>query len=127
MTRQFGPDFREVLRRSWRCPCDGESHRGLAPVSHQAADSVRRMSEGIAQLTGHDCQACPWFALFDPLVDEVQQIVTLAREGLGASAMGSDPPAILIDAVRVYLRAYNATTAHDAEQERKRLEAANKG
>lgn len=84
------------------------------------------MSGHIEQLTGHRPDSCPWRAFYDPFVAKVVHVAVLAEKGLGASELGDDPPAIILDALPLYFRAYNATKAHDMDLERKQREAQNR-
>lgn len=85
--------------------------------------SVQSMAGHIEALTGHRPDSCPWRSVYDPLVAEVVRVAQLADKGLALAELGDDPPAILLDAMSVYYRAFNATRGHDMELERKQREA----
>lgn len=98
-------------------------------MSHETVETPRGLGASVAgikdhykTLTGSEPPTCPWRVFYDPLVSAVVGAVTAAREQLAVSVLGGDPPAILIDGIRVYLAARNATQAHDHEQEKKRRE-----
>jgi hypothetical protein len=71
----------------------------------------------IREITGHAPETCPWRVFYDPLVAHVIGIMNLSSEGLGAAALGEDPPGILLDGLRVYIAARNATRAHDWDRD----------
>ena len=115
----MSPDARKHIRQCWGCDCDGESHktRGL-PLGAQKY-VVDIMANTIEKLTGYRPPTCPWRAMYDPLVGPVIDISRLGREGLGMHAMDDDTPAIVQDALSIYVRARNATKAHDDAEEHK--------
>jgi hypothetical protein len=79
------------------------------------------MASAIEKLTGYRPPTCPWRAMYDPLIGPVIRIAMLGKAGLGH--MAPTEPAILADAVAVYLQARNTVAAHDeAEAAKLRLE-----
>jgi hypothetical protein len=80
---------------------------------------MRALKAHIKELTGHEPPTCPWRVFYDPLVDEVIRVATLASNNLGMSALGADPIGIVEDALVVYFAARAATRAYDDEQRRK--------
>ena len=113
------PAVLKQLRRAWQCDCDGVSHKDTRPLSTvtKATDS---MGDGIESLTGHRPRTCPWRVFYHPLVREVVQLATLAEKNLGGPAMGDDPPAVLLDALALYMRARDVTAMKDREAELKK-------
>lgn len=113
---------RKHIRQCWGCDCDGVSHQSkLRPVGAQKF-VVDAMADAIEKLTGYRPPTCPWRAMYDPLVPEVIRVAALADKGLGMAALDDDPPAILIDALSIYLAAKAATRSHDeAEEHRERM------
>lgn len=116
-----------MVRAAYGCDCDGVSHR-LGAVEHEAdhagmIQSVRAALGAIESVVGVRPSTCPWRAFYDPLVVEVLDVCTLAEKSLGASYLGADPPAVLVDAVALYLRCRDAALAHNLEQQRKKSEA----
>lgn len=81
---------------------------------------MSRMADHMETLTGYRPETCPWRSMYDPLVADVQEAVTLKE--YGPISLGDDPPALVIDALRVYLRARNATKKHDDDREMERIE-----
>lgn len=81
------------------------------------------MKGHIEALTGYRPDTCPWRVFYDPLVAEVIRVASLAEKGLGLAALGSSPLGIVIEALPVYFRSYNATRSHDLDLERKQREA----
>lgn len=80
------------------------------------------MANAIERLTGHRPPTCPWRAMHDPLVGPVIDAASLADKGLGMWGLDDDPPAILVDAMTVYLKAREAVSKHDdAEDHKKRM------
>ena len=79
------------------------------------------MAAAIEKLTGYRPPTCPWRAMYDPLIGPVIEAAMMGKAGLGH--MVPDEPAILGDAIRVYLKARNTVQAHDdAEASKRRLE-----
>jgi hypothetical protein len=64
-------------------------------------------------VTGARPVTCPWRALYAPLVREVMEAMAFDENGNLAIALGSDPPAVLVDGIAVFKRAYAATQAED--------------
>lgn len=85
---------------------------------------MEAMAGHMEKLTGHRPETCPWRAMYDPLVADIHGIVAL--KDYGDAALGDDPPALHLDALRVYLRARGATEAHDLKQEREAREREHK-
>lgn len=86
--------------------------------------AVESMRVAIKRITGYMPLGCPWYAMTDPLIPQIIQAATLADQGLGHLAFDSDdPPALLVDALDVYLRARTVTYAHDNENEHKARQA----
>lgn len=113
---------RAAWRERWGCDCDGRSHElgGYRPDG--AHRSIRAIAKHIEELTGHEPPSCPWRALYDPLVAEVVGLANLGDEGFGQSALEPDPPAILLDALEVFIAAKRSVRAHYQEQARKKHE-----
>jgi len=91
------------------------------------------MQGHIEELTGHRIDTCPWRALYHPLVGEAIRIASLADHNLAVAELGDDPPAILLDALSVYLTSRKAVRNHydkvDADKRKKeheRLRAKNR-
>lgn len=80
-------------------------------------NAVLGLKSEIREITGHAPETCPWRVFYDPIVARVVGIATLAEEGLGAPALGDDPPAILLDGLRVYFTSRNATRAYDWDRD----------
>lgn len=81
------------------------------------------MAGEIEKLTGYRPPACPWRAFYSPIVTQTVQLAIMAEKGLGMAELDDDPPAIWLDAIKVYLSSYAAVRNHDAEVERKKREA----
>lgn len=85
--------------------------------------SARNFAGFIRELTGYEPHTCPWRAFYDPIVKAVLSLRPLAEDKLIESALGPDPPAVILDAYAMYVRAYNVTRADEMEHERKQREA----
>lgn len=81
------------------------------------------MAGEIEKLTGHRPPACPWRAFYAPIAAQTVQLAILAEKGLAMAELGDDPPAIWLDAIKVYLSSYAAVRNHDMEAERKKRES----
>lgn len=90
-------------------------------MTHQRM-AVLEIAKAIEKLTGYRPPTCPWYAMTDPLVGPVIEAARLAEKGLGAWALDEDPPAVVLDAMSVYLTARESVRAHDeAEDHKQRL------
>ncbi len=115
----MGPEARKHIRQCWGCDCDGESHEGgTRPLGAQKY-VVDIMAATIEKLTGYRPPTCPWRAMYDPLVGPVIRAARMADRGLGHLATDQDPPAILVDALGVYLDARENVRNHDDAEEHK--------
>lgn len=77
------------------------------------------LKDHIEAVVGTPPVTCPWRVFYYPLVSEVIDLATLAESHLAQHALGDDPPAILLDALAVYLRARAAVRSHDLEEAEK--------
>ena len=101
------------LRRAWRCDCGGAADEH-APIPRAGVSAyVLGAKAGIKEITGHEPPTCPWRSFYDPIVSRVIGIATLANDGLAMAELGTDPPAVVLDGLRTYLAARNATKAFD--------------
>lgn len=124
----MGSSARKRIRECWRCDCDGVSHRSGVRSKGSEQYVVDLMADGIEQLTGYRPPTCPWRAMYDPLVAPVIRAARFGDRGLGHLATDEDPPAVLIDALGVYLSAREATRNHDdAEEHKAAIAKAKKG
>lgn len=112
----MGPDARLKIRQCWRCDCDGKSHLNEERVVGAEKYAVDSMADVIERLTGHRPPTCPWRAMQDPLVGPVIRAAKKGERGLG-KWLPDDPPAILADAVDVYLDARDAVRNRDDAEE----------
>lgn len=121
----MGVDALSVLRRAWRCDCDGESHEGREETG---AESVltRSMGDHVESITGVRPMSCPWRSFFDPVVKAVIGVAILADENLGLAVLDDETPALITDALPIYIHAKLATRSHDMEEDRKKREAKRK-
>jgi hypothetical protein len=92
----------------------------------QLAYAMRAMQAHIEFLTGSKPPTCPWRVFYDPLVDKVVEAANAAKNNAIGVVLGDDPPAIILDGLRVYNTARSATEAHDFDEEKKRREAERK-
>jgi hypothetical protein len=93
-------------------------------VSHEASSlydkhsmdvGVKRHLEVMQRITGHAPPTCPWRVQYSPLVREVLAAMEHEENGNLAVGIGSDPPAILVDAIGEYKRALQAVRNDDAK------------
>lgn len=91
-------------------------------MSHEASEADNRPGDNvwreaqfstIERITGYAPPTCPWRATYDPLVKEVLELWGAVEDGYLDTALGDDPPAILIDALSCFRRAYQATKTND--------------
>lgn len=114
------------MRQAYACDCAGEPIVDVLEIDPRDAGmvaSVRAVLGAIESLVGYRPTTCPWRAFYHPLVTEVMDVVALSSEHLGLAYLGTDPPAILVDAIALYLRCKAATLAHFMEADRKKREA----
>ena len=84
----------------------------------------------IETVTGHAPGTCPWRSFSVPIVREVLAVAWALRSSNLSSAIGTDPPHKLAQAIGVYDRAYQSTKADeerlqsDERAAKRRVEAA---
>lgn len=71
----------------------------------------------IENVTGSAPPTCPWQAFRDPVVHDVLAAFGWYSNGQVTAMLGADPPAHLIDGLRVYDAAINATRADRMDRE----------
>lgn len=111
------------MRRSYACPCEGESW----PAGREHRDPIGRAAIGALSVVRDVCGAeppeCPWHAWSDPEVAAVVSAWHWYEKGQLSTLLGDDPPAWIVDGVRVFASALDASRADVLDQERKAREA----
>lgn len=107
------------------CDCDGVRRE---PVDSGADEGLRGHLRVIAHVTGHRPPTCPWRGLYEPLVHDVINASPFKGGDL-TQAIGVDPDNRLAQAIGVYRRSVEATTADERrieaeERERQKNHAA---
>lgn len=93
------------------------------PIGHSAVAGL----EAVRRVCGSTPPECPWHAWSDPEVAAVVSAWTWYDKGQLAMLLGTDPPQWMVEAVREFGRALDASRADVMELERRAREAANRG
>ncbi len=112
-----------MWRKCWGCDCDGVSHRAGGYPATGPQRAVAGALGHIEEVTGRRPPTCPWRAFYDPLVRRVIDIMLLSTVGGSMAELGDDPPAILLDALKVYVSSRQATERYYRPIDRKKAEA----
>lgn len=116
------PDVLKRWRRVWGCDCAGEDLGADTEVG-SAESGLRGHLRTVQRVTGTRPSTCPWRSLYDPLVQEVLHLMWSEQP---ESLLEEECPALLVEALGVYIRARNATRAEDMRLEDERRKAARK-
>jgi len=114
--------MRAEIRRAYRCPCDGRSHRQHGRVVSRRARAVLGELAAVEKLTGSRPNACPWAGFYDPEVALVLQAYDFFLEGQASEFWGNDPPWWMVLAVRHYHRVLGRVRADAIKLARKKSE-----
>lgn len=106
------PSALAVLRAAWGCDCDGKSHRAGGYTPSGPAATAQRHLDVIQSVTGHRPPTCPWRALSDPLVAKTLNLSIGADNNYAMAKLGPNPPAVLLDALDVFIVSRNAGRRH---------------
>lgn len=98
---------------AWDCDCEPHDE---APTDYDvdvAALHRKSSRAAIEQITGHVPTGCPWRAYDDPVVIEAMESYAWFESGQLEMAIGADPPAVLVEAIRIYHSALASVRAAD--------------
>lgn len=116
------------MRRAYRCPCDGESHRAPGRPAGGRALAVVSELDLIEASTGDRPKTCPWWAFHDPDVSAVLQAYDCIAGDEGSDELlrqwwGDDPEYWLVLGLRHFRRVLGLVRAEsyrlEAEERKK--------
>lgn len=116
------------MRRAYRCPCDGESHRASGRPAGGRALAVVSELDLIESTTGDRSATCPWWAFRDPDVAAVLQAYDCIAGDEGSDELlrqwwGDEPEWWLVAGLNHYRRVRSHVRAESyrlADEERKK-------
>lgn len=101
--------MRAEIRRAYRCPCDGSSHRAAGRQLTRRAAAVVGELDAIEATTGDRPETCPWWSFHDPDVAAVLRAYDCISGEDGSDELlrqywGADPPYWLVLGLAHYRR-----------------------
>lgn len=104
------------MRRAYRCPCDGQSHRAPGRPAGGLALTVLSDLDLIEKSTGNRPATCPWWAFRDPDVSEVLKAYDCIAGDEGSDELlrqwwGPDPEWWLVAGLNHYKRVLSRVLA----------------
>lgn len=123
--------MRAEVRRAYRCPCDGLSHRQAGRTVSRRAAAVDGQLAAIEAATGDRPEHCPWWSFHDPDVAAVLRCYDAIAgddrsDELLRQLWGEDPPWWLVLGLAHYRRVLGSVRAESRRQEREERERARK-
>lgn len=114
--------MRREIRRSYRCPCEGERWPPGREHRHPVGAAAIGALSVVRTVCGEEPPECPWHAWSDPEVAAVVSAWHWYDKGQLSTLLGDDPPHWLVEGVRVFGSALEAARADVQEQERRARE-----
>lgn len=115
--------MRREVRRSYACPCEGESWPPGREVGHPIGGAAVGSLVAIGRLLGREPPECPWNSWADSDVATIVDAWAWYDKGQLETLLGDDPPQWILDGVREFARALDLSRADVMDQERKAREA----